>query len=83
MMLIQAILSVFFKLVDGILSKLPEINIEIPATVVTDAAEFFRVVAYIVPMDTVAQILMLIVALQGFRIAVSLIKTIWNLLPIV
>lgn len=82
-MLTETLLDAFFSFVDGLLSHLPAINITVPANVITSAAQFFRVAAYIIPFSTVAQILGLIIALQVFRIAVSLIKTIWALLPIV
>ena len=82
-MLTETVLDALFSFVEGLLSHLPEIHIAVPANVVSSAAQFFRVAAYIIPLGTVAQILALIIALQVFRIAVSLIKTIWALLPVV
>lgn len=82
-MVTQAILDVVFKLVDGLLSKLPEINISVPANIVTNAAQFLNVAAYIIPMDTVKSVLTILIMLQFFRIVVSLIRTIWSLLPVV
>lgn len=53
----------------------------------SSALSFFlslvRVVCYFFPIDTVVHIIGLIVAYSLFRIIIRLIKTIWDLLPIV
>ena len=82
-MVTEAILSIMFSFVDGLLSHLPQPNIEIPANVITDAAQYFSVARLFIPFETVIAILGIIIGLQMFRILVSLIKTIWALLPIV
>lgn len=82
-MVTQSVLGIVFRLVDGILSLLPDVEIVVPANIISSAAQFFRIAAYILPLDTVAQVLGIIIALQAFRIIISLIKTIWALLPVV
>lgn len=44
---------------------------------------FVRIVCYFFPMDTLLSIFGIIVAFSVFRIAIRLIKTIWELLPFI
>ena len=46
-------------------------------------AEILHVVYYILPIGKLTPIIVTIVAILGFRIVISIVKTIWALLPIV
>lgn len=82
-MFTEAVLDAVFSLVSGILSLVPDIDITVPANIISSAAQYLVAAFYILPMTTVFQICTILVALQAFRIAVSFIKTIWALLPVV
>ena len=82
-MITEAVLDAVFSLVSGILSLVPDIDITVPANIISSAAQYLTAAFYILPMNTVFHICSLLVLLQAFRIAVSIIKTIWALLPIV
>ena len=45
--------------------------------------EFVRVGCYFFPMDTVLQIIGLIIGFSLFRLGVRIVKTIWELLPFI
>ena len=81
-MVTEVVLDAVFSLVSGILSLVPDIDITVPAGIVSSAAQYLTAAFYILPMTTVFQICSILVLLQSFRIAVSLIKTIWSLLPV-
>lgn len=82
-MITEIVLSGLLSVVDSVLGLLPAPNIEIPATVFTTAAQYYSIAMLILPFGTVSAIITFLLALQGFRIGVSFIKTIWNLLPFV
>ena len=82
-MITEAILSAVFSVVEGFLSLLPDINIVIPERIIVSASQYWSAACYILPMTTIAAILGILFGLQVFRIVVSLIKTLWSLLPIV
>ena len=82
-MITEAILSAVFSFVSGLLSRLPEINIQIPERVFVSAAQYWNCACYILPMGTIKAIIAILIGLQLFRIAVAVIKTIWDLLPVV
>ena len=82
-MISEFLLNIVFQIVNGLLSLLPSISV--PATMARDSTFFgiVRCVLYLLPLDTVGVIVGLLVAISGFRIVISIIKTIWDLLPIV
>ena len=45
-------------------------------------SDFINIVAFILPWSNIVPIIIFIFAMFGFRLAISLIKTIWELLPV-
>lgn len=45
--------------------------------------QFLQVVAYVLPWSNILPLIVLTIGTFLFRIAVSLIKTVWNLIPFV
>lgn len=45
-------------------------------------SDFINIVAFILPWSNIVPIIIFIFAMFGFRLIISLIKTIWELLPI-
>lgn len=82
-MISEFFLNIIFKLVTGFLNLLPDINF----TVESSAFEYFlgivQVAAYMLPMGTVMMIIDLIIILTLLRIVIAVIKSIWDLLPLV
>lgn len=42
----------------------------------------YQLVAYILPMDTVAAIILISLSLYAFRLVVSILKALWSVIPI-
>lgn len=82
-MVTQSILDAVFSLVMSVLDLLPDISWTLDGSLFANALEWFAVVYYVLPMDTVFAILGITFALLNFRILVALIKTIWEVLPVV
>lgn len=82
-MISEFFLNIIFNIVSGLLSLLPDIT----WSVETSAFEYFvsiiQCVGYLLPWGTVSTIVSLIVALSIFRIIIAIIKSVWDLLPLV
>ncbi len=78
-MIVEGILDVVFAIAMNILPE--SMELVIPAVTVSNLAQFFAVVWYVLPMSSILSLLSVVILLQVFRIAVAVIKTIWALLP--
>ena len=82
-MILEFLLNIIFQIVTWLLSGLPEITVDFSAV---DSSLFMgcvRCVLYMLPLGTINTIIGIIIAVTGFRIFISIVKTIWDLLPIV
>ncbi len=73
------IIAVVFALICAV----PVISIDAAAVTSSSAIDFIRVALYFIPVNTVTAILAITMGLWIFRIIVALIKTIWDMLPVV
>lgn len=80
-MIVAALLIAFFNIVKVLFSALPDITFNPDSVALMNISEAIRFVCYFLPMDTVAAIFGLILAITSFRIGVSVLKTIWAILP--
>jgi len=76
------IFMIVIVVVFGLLAMLPAIEIDQDAVTSSAAWSWIIAAMYFFPVGTVGAILTLIVALWLFRMIVSLVKTLWELLPI-
>lgn len=81
-MIIEAVLDFVFKVVEGLLGMLPDVQWNIEDTAFTVFLDYVEMVCYLLPMGTILQIVSIVVGLITFKIVISLIKTIWDLLPL-
>ena len=79
----EFLLNIVFSIANGILSLLP--NITLPTVMARDSTFFgmVRCVLYLLPLDTIGAIIGILVSISLFRLIISVVKTIWDLLPIV
>ena len=79
----EFLLNIVFQIVEWILTSLPEIAI--PTMMARDSTFFgmVRCVLYLLPLDTISTIVGLLISIALFRIIIAIIKTIWDLLPVV
>ena len=80
-MLLEGIFSVMFSLVEHVFSFFPDISWDVNSGAVSYFLDTLRVVFYFFPMRDVARIIGLTLSLFAIRIAISLIQSIWRLLP--
>ncbi len=81
-MIIDGILTIVFGLIDFLLTPLGAIHFNFDISSITYVLQYFKMALYIIPFAQLSPILVFFIAMMGFRIVVSMIKTIWDLLPI-
>lgn len=82
-MISEFFINIVFGLVSGMLSIMPDVVWSVETSSFQYFLDIIRVVGYMLPMDTVSQIISCIVALTVTRIAIAIPKAIWDLLPLV
>lgn len=82
-MIIDLILSLLQGILKLLLSPLELINITLDFTSnFSFIGDFLSVIAYILPWNNILPIISIIVGIIIFRASISLIKTIWALIPV-
>lgn len=82
-MIPEFFLNLVFNLVESVLSILPAFDWNVKSSFFSAFLDMLRLACYLLPMETIVTIIVLINVLLVFRIAVSLLKTIWDILPLV
>lgn len=82
-MIVESILDLFFGILSGIFGMLPEITWSIDTSAFQTFVGTLDVVMYLLPMQTVVMMISIVIWITVFRIVISLIKTLWELLPVV
>lgn len=82
-MITDAILSIVFGLVDLLLTPLTVLNFEFDISKIEPVLQYFKMALYIIPFGDLLPIVTFFIALMSFRIAISLLKTLWDILPLV
>ena len=82
-MIINGFLLILQGIVNILLLPLVPLNWVITTGFSIDViSDFINIIAFILPWSNIVPIIIFIVAMFGFRLAISLIKTIWELLPV-
>lgn len=82
-MVSEFILGIVFNIVDLLLSPLALINVDFDLSNMDFLQGVIGSIFYIIPIGAVLPLILINVALFGFRIVVRIVKTIWDLLPLV
>lgn len=82
-MISEFMLNILFNLVSGMLSVLPDVSWNVDLSALQPFFDLISVACYLLPMPTVIAIVSLVLSLTMFRIIISIVKTVWDLLPIV
>lgn len=82
-MISEFFLNIIFALVSGMLSMLPDISWSVDTAAFAPFLNIIRVAGYMLPMDTVVAIVLLVFNFTLVRIVISIVKSIWDLLPLV
>lgn len=81
-MLVEGILSVVFGIINFILMPLNVVNFVVNALSFEPIVEFVNMALYLIPFRELMPIFIFFVSMMVFRIAVAIVKTIWDLLPV-
>lgn len=81
-MLTDAIISMFYNIFMSFLGTNEPIDFNIDTTVFKTISDFLAFIFYILPIDGLLSIVSIFIGLMIFRIIISVVKTIWDLLPI-
>ncbi len=81
-MIVEGILSVVFGILNLILMPLNVINFVVNALAFEPIVEFINMALYLIPFKQLMPIFIFFVSMMVFRIAVAIVKTIWDLLPV-
>lgn len=82
-MIVEGVLSVIFGLLNILLLPINVVSFGLDILTLEPVKQFIRMALYIVPFKELMPIFIFFVSMMAFRIVVSLIKTIWDLLPLV
>jgi len=82
-MITDIILDAIFGIISVLLLPLEVINFGIDLIMIEPVLQFFRMAVFLIPITQLMPIFLFFVSMMSFRIVVSIIKTIWDLLPIV
>ena len=76
-------LNIIFQLLEWLLRMLPEISFSADWGTTSTFFGVVRCVLYMLPLNTISAIVGLLLAISGFRVIIAIVKTIWDLLPLV
>lgn len=82
-MIVDGLIAIVGGVINLLLAPLDVINFVVDlASSVSVVQGFISVVAYIFPWSHIAPLISIVVGFFAFRAVVALIKTVWDLLPI-
>lgn len=81
-MIIDGFINILSIIISALLSPLEIINISIDyLSSLTVVSSFIQVIAYLLPWDNLLPLIVLVIAILLFKLVISLITAIWDLLP--
>ncbi|MEE0918770.1 MAG: hypothetical protein U0L56_01900 [Lachnospiraceae bacterium] len=81
-MITDMIINIIYKCFMFVLGGYTPLTFNIDVTFYRAISDFISFIFYIIPIDGLKPMITFIVAITVFRIVVSVIKTIWDLLPL-
>lgn len=82
-MILERIIDFFITIILAIISPLTSIDLQIPANIIQQVQVYLDIVFFILPIHNIVPIIIFLFALMTYRIIISIIKTIWALIPFV
>ena len=82
-MITDALFGIVFNVLNFALGFLPFMDLEFDTSFFQTMFDILKSISFFFPMGTVSSIFFMIVAIMSFRIIISLLKTIWQILPFV
>ena len=81
-MIIEGIFNLLFLPIEILLAPLTVINFVVDSSIFAPILSFLNMATYLIPIKQLMPIVLFSVSLIIFKIVVSLVKTIWDVLPI-
>ncbi len=81
-MITNSLIGVFFKMFGLFNALLAPLHFSFDESLFLPFKDILAFIFYILPVDGLFPIVLIIISITVFRIGVSVIKTIWDLLPI-
>ena len=81
-MIVDGILSVVFDVADFFFSILPDIEINASSGMYQTFLDIVASVAYLFPLNTLLSIFGIVCALIFFKFIITMIRMVWDILPI-
>lgn len=82
-MISKFLLDIVFGLLNGMFALLPNISWSVETSAFGYFLSIIRVASYMLPMGTITTICGLVTDIMIFRIIVAIVRTIWDVLPLV
>lgn len=82
-MISEFFITLLYNFVHGLFALLPDMTFSVNTSAFSFFLGIVKIAGYLLPWSTVGAIVAIIIALNIFKILISFIKTIWDLLPIV
>lgn len=83
-MILDSIVTFIYDVVVGFFAPLDYVNNVVIDPYITDSVlDFFGFVAYMIPLVRLWPIMAIYFAIHAWRISITLLKTLWDALPIV
>lgn len=80
-MILQLLLTVVFGIVNVILAPFLLLDLVINTNIFNTIMEYLNVVFYVLPIENFIPIIVFLIATMGMRIVISLVRTLWQMLP--
>lgn len=81
-MIFDEMISMFLIPIKYLLDFLPDVPFGLDTAFIDNILFIFRAVGYFLPMQTVGLLFSLCVSITIFKIIISFIRTLWNLIPL-
>lgn len=82
-MILEAILSLIFGIVNLILSPFDGLSFVVQSDFFNSVMQYLNVIFYIIPIQNFLPIIGFLISIMALRIVISILKTIWAILPFV
>lgn len=80
-MILEFVFNCLFRVLYTIIGVFPDVNWSVSKNVIDTVSGIIRTSCYFFPMDTVVAILAIIIWVNMFKIGVSFLKTLWDIIP--
>lgn len=81
-MIVESLLGVVFGMINFLLLPLQIVDFALDVVELEPVIQFVNMALYLIPFNRLMPIFIFFISMMSFRIIISLIKTIWDLLPI-